>query len=49
MTYGKPQYHSKGSWEGEWYECPRCGADDIIRPFAFCPGCGMELDWSDVE
>lgn len=33
---------------GTQYECGNCG-DDVQIIENYCPWCGCELDWSDVE
>lgn len=33
----------------DWFTCPRCKRGGIFDWFQFCPYCGTELDWSEVE
>ena len=34
--------------EGEGFECPDCGGDLALGQ-ATCPGCGVGVDWDDLE
>ena len=26
-----------------WFECPKCGCQEIMRGFNFCPECGVDI------
>ena len=32
----------------EWFVCPACTKKDLARDFAFCPHCGVALDWTQA-
>ena len=29
----------------EWFKCQSCNENRILRPFTFCPNCGIRLAW----
>lgn len=44
----------EGGWMDEWYctwyVCPVCHSNEgIMKDFKFCPYCGKELDWSEIN
>ena len=32
-----------------WYDCPACEFNLIRRDFKFCPNCGREIKWENIE
>ena len=39
--------HREGwdEWYCEWFRCPNCEETSIARCFAYCPHCGVKLEW----
>jgi len=33
----------------EFYSCPNCGSECIIRSSSYCSNCGAKLNWKNEE
>jgi len=39
----------RDTWANYWHVCPNCEFDSLVFFFAYCPNCGVKLEWPDRE
>jgi hypothetical protein len=39
------EFHDTDEIYTDFFRCPNCECEDIIRGFNYCPLCGIAIDW----
>ena len=45
VVIGEAQNKGRDELYANWYQCPNCKDDFIVRSSNFCPECGVKLQW----
>jgi len=49
MKTTKVKYITEDEWYGKIFTCKKCDKEFIWEDFKYCPMCGLEIDWTDIE